>query len=237
MQERLQKIISGAGLASRRAAEQMIAEGRVTVNGEVAVTGQSADPEQDLIKVDGKRLPRKSARTYVMLNKPKGRVTTMSDEEGRPTVAELVKIPGKRLYPVGRLDMYSEGLLIMTDDGEAANRLMHPSHKVEKTYIVDVVGEDIRAATRQMRKEMDIDGYMVKAVDVQMMRQGGGRGQLSVTIGEGRNRQVRKMCEQCGLKVQRLVRITEGKLELGDLPSGTWRYLTPEEIKYITCEV
>lgn len=234
MQERLQKIISGAGLASRRAAETMIAEGRVAVNGVVAEIGQTADPEKDVITVDGKRIPRKQPCTYVMLNKPKGRVTTMKDESDRPTVAELVQIKGKRLYPVGRLDMYSEGLLIMTDDGEAANRMMHPSHRVEKTYIVDVVGEDIRAATRAMRKEMDIDGYTVKAIDVQMLRQGGGRGQLEVTIGEGRNRQVRKMCEQCGLKVQRLVRVKEGELELGDLPSGTWRYLTEEEIKYVT---
>lgn len=234
MQERLQKIISGAGIASRRAAETMIAEGRVTVNGVVAEVGQTADAERDLITIDGKRIPRKQPCTYVMLNKPKGIVTTMKDEADRPTVAELVQIKGKRLYPVGRLDMYSEGLLIMTDDGEAANRLMHPSNRVEKTYIVDVVGEDIRAATKNMKKEMDIDGYLVKAVDVQMLRQGGGRGQLEVTIGEGRNRQVRKMCEQCQLKVQRLVRVKEGALELGDLPSGTWRYLTDEEIKYVT---
>ncbi|MCI6646104.1 MAG: rRNA pseudouridine synthase [Oscillospiraceae bacterium] len=234
MQERLQKIISGAGLASRRAAEQMLRDGRVTVNGQTAQLGQSADPEEDIIRVDGERLPRKKSRTYVMLNKPKGYVTTMHDEEGRPTVAELVQVPGRRLYPVGRLDMYSEGLLILTDDGEAANRLMHPSHRVEKTYIVDVVGEDLWSAVRQMRREMDIDGVKIRAIDVQLIRSGGGRGQLSVTIGEGRNRQVRKMCDLCGLKVQRLVRISEGALELGDLPTGTWRYLTPEEVRYVT---
>lgn len=234
MQERLQKIISGAGLASRRAAEQMLRDGRVTVNGQTAQLGQSADPEEDIIRVDGERLPRKKSRTYVMLNKPKGYVTTMHDEEGRPTVAELVQVPGRRPYPVGRLDMYSEGLLILTDDGEAANRLMHPSHRVEKTYIVDVVGEDLWSAVRQMRREMDIDGVKIRAIDVQLIRSGGGRGQLSVTIGEGRNRQVRKMCDLCGLKVQRLVRISEGALELGDLPTGTWRYLTPEEVRYVT---
>ena len=234
MQERLQKIISGAGLASRRAAEQMLRDGRVTVNGQTAQLGQSADPEEDIIRVDGERLSRKKSRTYVMLNKPKGYVTTMHDEEGRPTVAELVQVPGRRLYPVGRLDMYSEGLLILTDDGEAANRLMHPSHRVEKTYIVDVVGEDLWSAVRQMRREMDIDGVKIRAIDVQLIRSGGGRGQLSVTIGEGRNRQVRKMCDLCGLKVQRLVRISEGALELGDLPTGTWRYLTPEEVRYVT---
>lgn len=140
MRERLQKIIAGAGLCSRRAAEELIAQGRVTVNGVKAQTGQSADAETDLILVDGERLPGKKSHTYVMLNKPKGYVTTMHDDQGRPTVAELVRLPGKRLYPVGRLDMYSEGLLIMTDDGETANRLMHPSHQVAKTYIVDVVG-------------------------------------------------------------------------------------------------
>ena len=234
MQERLQKIISGAGLASRRAAEQMLRDGRVTVNGQTAQLGQSADPEEDIIRVDGGRLPQKKSRTYVMLNKPKGYVTTMHDEEGRPTVAELVQVPGRRLYPVGRLDMYSEGLLILTDDGEAANRLMHPSHRVEKTYLVDVGGEDRWSAVRQMRREMDIDGVKIRAIDVQLIRSGGGRGQLSVTIGEGRNRQVRKMCDLCGLKVQRLVRISEGALELGDLPTGTWRYLTPEEVRYVT---
>ena len=237
MRERLQKIIAGAGLCSRRAAEELIAQGRVTVNGVKAQTGQSADAETDLILVDGERLPGKKSHTYVMLNKPKGYVTTMHDDQGRPTVAELVRLPGKRLYPVGRLDMYSEGLLIMTDDGETANRLMHPSHQVAKTYIVDVVGEDLRGAVRAMGREMDIDGCMIKALDVQLIRQGGGRGQLSVTIGEGRNRQVRKMCAQCGLKLQRLARVSEGALELGDLTSGKWRYLTAEEVRYLTTEL
>lgn len=236
MRERLQKIISAAGLCSRRTAEEWIAQRRVSVNGTKAQIGQTADTEMDLILVDGERLPKKKSNTYVMLNKPKGYVTTMRDEQGRPTVAELVCLPGKRLYPVGRLDMYSEGLLIMTDDGQTANRLMHPSHRIEKTYIVDVVGEDLRAAVMRMRREMDIDGYKVRAIDVQLVRQGGGRGQISVTIGEGRNRQVRKMCEQCGLKLQRLVRISEGALELGELPTGKWRYLTAEEVALLTDE-
>lgn len=236
MRERLQKIISAAGLCSRRTAEEWIAQGRVLVNGTTAQIGQTADVETDLILVDGEHLPRKKSNTYVMLHKPKGYVTTMRDERGRPTVTELVRLPGKRLYPVGRLDMYSEGLLILTDDGQTANRLMHPSHRIEKTYIVEAVGEDLRAAVAQMRREMDIDGYKVRAIDVQLIRQGGGRGQISVTIGEGRNRQVRKMCEQCGLKLQRLVRISEGALELGELPVGKWRYLTDEEVAFLTEE-
>ena len=236
MQERLQKLIAASGLMSRRAAEQVISAGRVTVNGVVAQLGQSADSEMDEIRIDGEKLPRKKSHAYVMLNKPKGYVTTMQDEQGRPTVAELVQVAGRRLYPVGRLDMYSEGLLLMTDDGETANRLMHPSHRVLKTYIVDVVGENIRASMRKMREPLDIDGVTVQAVDVQLIRQGGGRGQLEVVIGEGRNRQVRKMCDQCDLKVQRLVRVSEGSLQLGELPSGSWRYLTPEEIQAITRE-
>lgn len=236
MQERLQKLIAASGLMSRRAAEQVISAGRVTVNGVVAQLGQSADSETDEIRIDGEKLPRKKSHAYVMLNKPKGYVTTMQDEQGRPTVAELVQVAGRRLYPVGRLDMYSEGLLLMTDDGETANRLMHPSHRVLKTYIVDVVGENIRASMRKMREPLDIDGVTVQAVDVQLIRQGGGRGQLEVVIGEGRNRQVRKMCDQCDLKVQRLVRVSEGSLQLGELPSGNWRYLTPEEIQTITRE-
>ncbi len=236
MQERLQKLIAASGLMSRRAAEQVISAGRVTVNGVAAQLGQSADSETDEIRIDGEKLPRKKSHAYVMLNKPKGYVTTMQDEQGRPTVAELVQVAGRRLYPVGRLDMYSEGLLLMTDDGETANRLMHPSHRVLKTYIVDVVGENIRASMRKMREPLDIDGVTVQAVDVQLIRQGGGRGQLEVVIGEGRNRQVRKMCDQCDLKVQRLVRVSEGSLQLGELPSGSWRYLTPEEIQAITRE-
>lgn len=236
MQERLQKLIAASGLMSRRAAEQVISAGRVTVNGAAAQLGQSADSETDEIRIDGEKLPRRKSHAYVMLNKPKGYVTTMQDEQGRPTVAELVQVTGRRLYPVGRLDMYSEGLLLMTDDGETANRLMHPSHRVLKTYIVDVVGENIRASMRKMREPLDIDGVTVQAVDVQLIRQGGGRGQLEVVIGEGRNRQVRKMCDQCDLKVQRLVRVSEGSLQLGELPSGSWRYLTPEEIQAITRE-
>ena len=236
MQERLQKLIAASGLMSRRAAEQVISAGRVTVNGVAAQLGQSADSETDEIRIDGEKLPRKKSHAYVMLNKPKGYVTTMQDEQGRPTVAELVQVAGRRLYPVGRLDMYSEGLLLMTDDGETANRLMHPSHRVLKTYIVDVVGENIRASMRKMREPLDIDGVTVQAVDVQLIRQGGGRGQLEVVIGEGRNRQVRKMCDQCDLKVQRLVRVSEGSLQLGELPSGSWRYLTTEEIQAITRE-
>ena len=237
MKSRLQKLLAQAGAASRRKAEELILQGRVTVNGRPAKLGDSADPQKDQIALDGQRLRLEGEKLYLALHKPRGFVTTMEDERGRRCVAQLVAdVPG-RVYPVGRLDKDSEGLLIMTDDGETANRLMHPSHQVAKTYIVDVVGEDLRGAVRAMGREMDIDGCMIKALDVQLIRQGGGRGQLSVTIGEGRNRQVRKMCAQCGLKLQRLARVSEGALELGDLPSGKWRYLTVEEVRYLTTEL
>lgn len=233
MTERLQKIISGAGVASRRKAEALISAGRVEVNGVPAVLGQSADPDTDIITVDHIPLSHTAERTYIMLNKPRGYVTTLSDEKCRRTVAELVGGVGKRLYPVGRLDMYSEGLLIMTDDGEAANRLMHPSHSVKKTYHVRVQGGDFEAAVPMLRKAMDIDGYRIRPAEVAFLNKTGTEALLEVKISEGRNRQVRKMCAAAGLKVTRLVRVAEGELSLDELPIGKWRYLTAEEIAYI----
>ena len=232
MAERLQKLISAAGLMSRRAAEECISAGRVTVNGRVASIGDRADEELDLILVDGRQLPRHGARTYIMLNKPRGYVTTMSDEKGRRDVTELVRGLG-RVYPVGRLDMYSEGLLIMTDDGDFANTLMHPSHNFKKTYRTWVQGEDVGLAVEYLRGELDIGDCIVRAESVDIERLIPGGAVLLITIGEGRNRQVRKMCACCGLKVTRLMRISEGGLELGDLPPGKWRHLTEEEIQSV----
>ena len=232
MQERIQKLISAAGLMSRRAAEECISAGRVTVNGRVASLGDRADEELDLILVDGRPLLRHGARTYIMLNKPRGYVTTMSDEKGRRDVTELVRGLG-RVYPVGRLDMYSEGLLIMTDDGAFANTLMHPSHNFKKTYRTWVQGEDVGLAVEYLRGELDIGDCIVRAESVDIERLIPGGAVLLITIGEGRNRQVRKMCACCGLKVTRLMRISEGGLELGDLPPGKWRHLTEEEIQSV----
>ena len=231
MLERIQKIISGRGIASRRAAERMIADGRVTVNGTAAALGQSADPETDEICIDGAPIPAVPERTYIMLNKPKGYVTTLSDEQGRKNVAELVSAAGTRLYPVGRLDLNSEGLLIMTNDGDMANALMHPSHSVKKTYHAWVRGTNIPAAVEKLRKPMDIDGYTIRPAHVEILSQDANGAMLSVTIGEGRNRQVRKMCEQAELYVTRLKRVREGSLDLGSLPTGEWRYLSPEELQ------
>ena len=230
MKDRLQKIISASGLMSRRAAEECITAGRVSVNGVLAVLGDKADPETDTILLDGKLLPSSGDKIYIMLNKPKGYVTTMKDEKGRKNVTELVKELGSRVYPVGRLDMYSEGLLIMTNDGDFANRLMHPSHNIDKTYETWVSGEDIGFCVELLRQPMEIDGYVISPADVYISELKPGGAVLMITIHEGRNRQVRKMCELAGLKVTRLRRISEGSLELGELKTGKWRHLTQEEI-------
>ena len=230
MEERLQKIIAASGLMSRRSAEELIAAGKVRVNGAVASLGDRADAARDRITVDGKSLAPPEEKVYIMLNKPRGYVTTLKDEKGRRTVAELVSELGVRLYPVGRLDMNSEGLLLMTNDGELANRLMHPRGGAEKCYRTTVTGEDIPAAAEKMKESMLIDGYQTRGARVEIERLTDKGGVLLVAIGEGRNRQVRKMCEQVGLRVTRLCRISEGELRLGDLRTGRWRELTRAEI-------
>lgn len=232
MTERLQKILSAAGVASRRGAEEMIRAGRVRVNGRTASLGMSADPERDEITADGARVRVSPRRTYIMLNKPRGYVTTLSDDRGRPAVAELVKGAGCRLYPVGRLDMWSDGLLLLTDDGEAANRLTHPSHGVGKTYVCAVTG-DAEAALPRLRQPMELEDCTVSGAEVRVLEREGDRWVLEFRIFEGRNRQIRKMCAACGLKVTRLTRVAEGELRLGELQPGAWRRLTEAEIVYI----
>lgn len=230
MKERLQKIISASGICSRRAAEKLISEGKVLVNGIAAILGQSADPETDEITVEGKLLAGRDKRTYIMLNKPRGFVTTLSDEKGRKTVAELVADCGRRVYPVGRLDMDSEGLLVFTDDGEFANALMHPKLEIKKTYETLVSG-NAEKALPVLCSAMDIDGYIIRPATVEILGMEEGKTLLSVTIHEGRNRQVRKMCEKASLRVHRLKRVAEGPLLLGDLPLGKWRELNENEMK------
>ena len=230
MEERLQKLISAAGLMSRRAAETAIGAGEVTVNGKVAALGDKADPTRDDIRVRGRRLPTNGEKIYLMLNKPRGYVCTLSDEKGRKTVTELVRDVGARLYPVGRLDMDSEGLLLMTNDGDFANRLMHPSHEVEKCYRVTVSGDGLETAAERLSLPMVLDGQRLRSANVRLLKQEENRAVLDITIHEGRNRQVRRMCESVGLKVHRLCRISEGPLVLGKLPSGQWRYLNREEL-------
>ena len=233
MKERLQKIISASGLMSRRAAEELIAAGKVSVNGVTAALGDKAEAGIDRILVDGKALPSAGEKLYIMLNKPRGYVTTLSDEKGRKNVSELVKELGTRLYPVGRLDMYCEGLLLMTNDGDFANRLMHPSHQVDKCYHTWVKGEDMGWAVELLRCPMEIDGYVTSPAQVDILELKGEEALLGITIHEGRNRQVRKMCEAAGLKVTRLMRVSEGGVKLGTLKSGRWRRLTEEELNML----
>lgn len=230
MKERLQKIISASGLMSRRAAEELIAAGKVSVNGVTAALGDKAEAGVDKILVDGKALPSVGEKLYIMLNKPRGYVTTLGDEKGRKNVTELIKELGTRLYPVGRLDMYSEGLLLMTNDGDFANLLMHPSHEIDKCYHTWVKGEDMGWAVELLRCPMEIDGYVTSPAEVDILELKGEEALLAITIHEGRNRQVRKMCEAAGLKVTRLMRVSEGGVELGTLKSGKWRRLTEEEL-------
>lgn len=220
---------------SRRAAEKRIAEGAVCVNGRVAQLGDTADARFDTITVDGKPLPPQEETVWVMLNKPRGYVTTLSDERGRKTVASLVDC-GCRVFPVGRLDLLSEGLLLMTNDGAMTNRLTHPRGEIPKTYEVTVRGELDGAASR-LSVPIELDGRPIAPPEVALLRTGEGKATFSVTIHEGRNRQIRRMCEAAGLTVLRLRRVREGALRLGDLPVGAWRYLTPQEVAALAQEV
>jgi 23S rRNA pseudouridine2605 synthase len=229
MEERLQKILSAAGVCSRRAAEGYITAGRVTVNGETADLGRRADPETDEICLDGKPIAQKEEHVYLLLNKPRGYVTTLSDEKGRKTVADLVAGCGKRVYPVGRLDLDSEGLLLMTNDGDLMQRLLHPSHEVTKTYVVSVYGE-VRGAAQRLGCVTDLEGEKIRPAQVKVLRRTAETADLAITIHEGKNRQIRRMCAACGLTVKRLRRVQEHSLTLGDLPAGKWRYLTAAEV-------
>ena len=202
----------------------------MTVNGTEAHLGDTADPDTDAILVDGKPLPERDGFAYLMLHKPRGYVTTLSDEKGRANVSSLVADCGVRVYPVGRLDMDSEGLLLFTNDGEFANRLMHPSHQVEKTYGVLVTGF-APGKEELLARPIVLDGYRIRPPKVRLLEAKGDRAQILVTIHEGRNRQVRRMCENAGLRVLRLKRMEEGGVRLGTLPEGKWRYLTEEEVE------
>mgnify|MGYP002563438436 CR=1 FL=1 len=230
MEERLQKILSAAGVCSRRTAEEHIAAGRVTVNGITAVLGTRADPVRDHIALDGHPVGGPAHPVYLMLNKPRGYVTTLSDEKGRKTVAELVSGCGRRVWPVGRLDLDSEGLLLLTDDGELTQKLLHPSHQVEKEYLVWVTG-DVSRGLPVLSGPMDLDGVPLSPAKVRRGRTSGGVTQLSITICQGKNRQVRRMCGQAGLKVLRLKRVREGGLCLDrTLGPGKWRRLEQSEV-------
>ena len=232
MKQRLQKILSDRGIASRRRAEELIRGGLVAVNGQIASLGDSADPDTDEITLAGKPIPAARGYIYLMLNKPRGYVTTLSDEKGRPTAASLVADCGQRVYPIGRLDMDSEGLLLFTNDGSFANRAMHPSHEIQKTYQVWVSGFS-QEGFQRLQEPVVLDGYRIKPPKLKLLSYQNDRAVLEITIHEGRNRQIRRMCQMAGMQVTRLKRIREGYLDLGSLPLGKWRYLTEEEQKKI----
>jgi 23S rRNA pseudouridine2605 synthase len=233
MQERLQKILAKAGVASRRAAEKLIANGRVTVNGEtVRIMGTKADPAQDDIRVDGRRLRPPQRIRYILLNKPAGYVTTRSDPQRRPTVIDLLRDVREYVYPVGRLDYDSEGLLLLTNDGDLAAQLTHPRHGVERAYEVRVAGAPNAEAVEQLRKGIVLDGRRTLPADVVLLSSRRDReGTLRLTIREGRNRQVRRMCEAIGHPVRALRRVRIGPLDDSRLKAGQWRELTPDEVQ------
>lgn len=230
MQERLQKILSGAGVCSRRAAEKLMQAGAVTVNGVNAKPGDRADAQLDDIRVNGRRISGHEELHTIMLYKPVGVVTTMSDEKDRKTVADLVRRCPVRVLPVGRLDQYSEGLLLLTNDGALLDALTHPRYHVDKTYEVTVRGQE--NSLSKLSEPMDIDGYRIRPAQVKVKTiQSDDTFVLHITIHEGRNRQIRKMCAQCGLRVLRLCRISVGALQLDrSLRPGQWRELSKEEM-------
>jgi 23S rRNA pseudouridine2605 synthase len=231
---RLQKILSSAGVASRRASEQLIVEGRVSVNGSVVrELGSKADPAADDIRVDGRRIRTQVTQRYLLLYKPRGYVTTRMDPEGRPTVIDLLGRDAGYIYPVGRLDYDSEGLLLLTTDGDLAGRLMHPRHEVERVYEAIVAGAPDEAALEKLRRGIFIDGGRTAPAEVRRgstVKSGGITTRLTLSLREGRNRQVRKMCQAIGHPVRSLTRVRMGPLTLGRLRVGEWRELTAAEV-------
>ncbi len=239
---RLQKFFTDAGVLSRRACEAEIAAGNITVNGVHAELGLKIDPNTDTVCWNGKKISANgsASRTYILLHKPIGYVTTMSDEKGRRTVADLLKNVGRRVYPIGRLDMYSDGLLLCTDDGALANKLMHPAHGIFKKYALTVRGHITDSEIAALRAPMELDGYKLRPIEANLLANdehlvdGTPVSRLEIVLYEGRNRQIRRMCEAVGIKILRLTRIAEGEITLGNLPAGKWRHLTKEEVDYLT---
>ena len=231
---RLQKFFTDNKIMSRRNAEKVIVAGNVKINGITAKLGDKVDPENDTVTYNGKVIKHTAEKKrYIMLNKPLGYVSTASDEKGRPTVLDLVTDVGERVYPVGRLDMYSEGLLILTNDGELTNRLTHPKNNMSKVYSVIIKGDISPEQLSILTSPMEIDGYKLKPIKVRIISQKNGATNTLFTLNEGRNRQIRKMCEQAGLTVKRLSRVSIGNLKLDGLPVGKWRYLDQNEVDYL----
>lgn len=231
---RLQKFISDSGIMSRRAAEAEIESGNVAVNGHVAALGTKVDPASDTVTLRGRRIAyARREHTYIMMNKPRGYLSSTTDDRGRKCVTDLLTGVAARVYPVGRLDLISEGMLLLTDDGELKNRLTHPSHSVPKVYRVKVGGSVSPEQYEILTSPLTIDGYKIKPVQVTVTSEDESGTVLKMTLREGRNRQIRKMCEQAGLTVRRLSRVSIGDLRLDGLPSGKWRYLDEREVEYL----
>lgn len=227
---RLQKYMADCGIASRRKSEELIAAGKVKVNGETAHIGDKVDPKRDQVTVEGRKVRQEKELLYIMLHKPRGFISTMSDEMDRKCVAELVSDVGVRVYPVGRLDRDSEGLLLFTNDGAFANNMTHPSRHVSKVYRVTIRPDITEDQVAQMMAGMMIDGRKTLPAEVRVLQKFDDRTVLEVTLVEGRNRQIRKMCEALGLEVARLKRTAVGPVKLGMLKQGKWRELTPQEV-------
>ena len=231
---RLQKYMADAGIMSRRAAEEEIKNGNVSINGHVAELGTKIDPRNDVISYRGKRIKyEKKEYTYIMMNKPRGYLCSTTDDRGRKCVTDLLEGVDARVYPVGRLDLVSEGILLLTDDGELKNRLTHPKHTIGKVYRVKVAGKVSDEQMEILSSPLVIDGYKIQPVTVTISGEDEAGTVLKMTLFEGRNRQIRKMCEAAGLTVKRLSRISIGNLKLDGLPVGKWRYLEQHEIDYL----
>lgn len=231
---RLQKFIADSGIMSRRAAEEEIKNGNVSVNGHVASPGTKVDPKNDTVSFRGRKITqRREEYTYIMMNKPRGYLSSTSDDRGRKCVTDLLDGVKCRVYPVGRLDLISEGMLLLTDDGDLKNKLTHPSHSLPKVYRVKVNSEVTESQMEILTSPLVIDDYEIKPVEVRISDVDESGTVLKMTLFEGRNRQIRKMCEAAGLNVRRLSRVSIGNLKLDGLQVGKWRYLEPEEVEYL----
>lgn len=232
MKERIQKYLARCGVASRRKAEELVLSGKVKVNGSVIKEIILIDPEKDTVEVEGKKVKPEERRVYIMLNKPTGVITSAKDQFGRRTVLDLVNVK-ERIFPVGRLDYDTSGLIILTNDGEVANKLMHPSKEVSKVYVAEVLGVPTKEEMDKFKRGLKIEDYVTAPADIKILKNLGRTSVIEVIIHEGRNRQVRKMCDAIGHKVIKLKRIKIGEIELGNLKEGEWRYLNQNEIEYL----
>ena len=236
---RIHKYLSEQGIMSRRGAEEAIKRGKITVNGEKASVGQKIVPEIDEIMVDGVIITQKTGnkKIYIMLYKPAGIITTMSDDRGRPCISDILNSEetalSERIYPVGRLDMYSEGLLLLTNDGEIANKLMHPKHEISKIYHITLKGELSGETIKKLAEPIEIDGRKTSPAKINIIEMKNNKTRLKIEISEGRNRQIRRMCENLDLIILKLKRVCVGKLNIGTLKPGQWKYLNHNEINYL----